>query len=328
MAAQPQKPAWSDDQLPAAVAAATSWRGVMRELGLNPKNGGVTHTVRRHAAWLGLDTSHFKGNRSWSDAVLRQAVAESRTWEEVLIALGLSARAGGERTLVKAHALRLGLDLSHLGQPAPHRAASCELRPDLANLRQAAESLAATWFVLCGCNVAFPAVPDCYDLLVSTSDSMKRVQVKTTTCNTKVGWKATGRQAPLLDREQRVARTVRPRGDRHVLRCRRGSHDLCDSQPCLRRTHANPLALIYEIHRRERVRAHGLCGRARRNLSHRTAGTRRGRVNAALAGSYHVRGGTAEGDPLVVATARHVVHTERRGWAVEGTWHSPLGLRR
>jgi hypothetical protein len=190
MVDQPQKPAWSDDQLPEAVAAATSWRGVMRKLGLNPNNGGVTHTIRRHAAWLGLDTSHFKGNRSWSDAVLRQAVTESRTWEEVLIALGLSARAGGERTLVKAHALRLGLDLSHLGQPAPHRAASCELRPDLANLRQAAESLAATWFVLCGCNVAFPAVPDCYDLLVLTSGGMKRVQVKTTTCNTKVGWKA------------------------------------------------------------------------------------------------------------------------------------------
>lgn len=65
-----QKPAWSDDQLPAAVAAATSWRGVMRELGLNPSNGGTTLTIRRHAAWLGLDTSHFRGNRSWSDAVL------------------------------------------------------------------------------------------------------------------------------------------------------------------------------------------------------------------------------------------------------------------
>lgn len=183
-------PAWSDDQLPAAVAAANSWRGVMRELGLNPNNGGGTLTVRRHAAWLGLDTSHFKGNRSWSDEVLRWAVTDSRTWDEVLTRLGLSSRAGGERVLVKAHALRLGLDLSHLGQPAPHRAAASQLRPDLAHLRQAAESLAATWFVLCGCNVAYPAVPDCYDLLVSASDGLKRVQVKTTTCNTKVGWLA------------------------------------------------------------------------------------------------------------------------------------------
>lgn len=67
---KPLKAAWSDDQLPAAVAAASSWRGVMRQLGLNPNNGGGTLTVRRHAAWLGLDTSHFRGNRTWSDAVL------------------------------------------------------------------------------------------------------------------------------------------------------------------------------------------------------------------------------------------------------------------
>src|SRR6266700_6048531 len=150
---------WSDAQRPAAVTAATSWRGVMRELGLNPANGGITRTIRRRAALLGLDTSHFRGNRSWSDAVLRQAVTEGGTWEEVLTMLGLSSRAGGERTLVKAHALRLGLDVSHLGQASPRTAGPCELEPDLAHLRQAAESLAATWFVLCGRNVAFPVEP-------------------------------------------------------------------------------------------------------------------------------------------------------------------------
>jgi PD-(D/E)XK endonuclease len=180
---------WSDAQLPAAVSAATSWRGVMRELGLNPANGGITRTIRR-AALLGLDTSHFRGNRSWSDAVLRQAVTESGTWEEVLTMLGLSARAGGERTLVKAHALRLGLDVSHLGQASPRAAGPCELEPDLAHLRQAAESLAATWFVLCGRNVAFPVEPDAYDLLVDMPDGMKRVQVKTTTFKSKDGWLA------------------------------------------------------------------------------------------------------------------------------------------
>jgi hypothetical protein len=78
----------------------------MRELGLNPANAGTTRTIRRRAAFLGLDTSHFRGNRSWPDAVLRNAVTDSRTWDEVLTRLGLSSRAGGERTLVKAHALR------------------------------------------------------------------------------------------------------------------------------------------------------------------------------------------------------------------------------
>ena len=120
--------------------------------------------------------------------MLRQAVTEGRTWEGVLTTLGLSTRAGGERALVKAHALRLGLDLSHLGRPELHAAATCELEPDIAHLRRAAESLAATWFTLCGRNVAFPVEPDAYDLLVDMPDGLKRVQVKTTTFKSKDGW--------------------------------------------------------------------------------------------------------------------------------------------
>jgi hypothetical protein len=57
-------------------------------------------------------------------------------------------------------------------------------------LRRAAESLAATWFVLCGRNVAFPVEPDTYDLLVDMPDGLKRVQVKTTTFKSKDGWLA------------------------------------------------------------------------------------------------------------------------------------------
>jgi PD-(D/E)XK endonuclease len=197
---------WSDAQLPAAIAAATSWRGVMRELGLDPANGGVTRTIRRRAALLGLDTSHFRGNRSWSDGVLRQAASDSSTWEEVLTTLGLSARTGGERTLVKAHAVRLGLDVSHLGHPAFPAGNSYQLEPGLTHLRRAAESLAAAWFVLCGRNVAFPVEPDTYDLLVDMPDGMKRVQVKTTTFKSRDGWLAqigrrpysTGNNAPLV----------------------------------------------------------------------------------------------------------------------------------
>ena len=59
--------------------------------------------------------------------MLRQAVAEGHTWEEVLTALGLSAQAGGERTLVRAHAVRLGLDVSGLMVSQP------SLKPMLKN---------------------------------------------------------------------------------------------------------------------------------------------------------------------------------------------------
>jgi hypothetical protein len=187
---------WTDDSLRAAVTAATSWRGVMRELGLNPSNGGVTRTIRGHAARLGLDYSHFRANRSWSDTALRQALAASRTWEEALMSLGLSGRAGGERTLLRGHALRLGIDVSHLGSPAPHAAVASSLQPDLKHLREAAETLAATWFVACGCEVAVPTVPCSYDLLVTTPDGIKRVQVKTTACVTKDGWQVTVSRRP------------------------------------------------------------------------------------------------------------------------------------
>jgi hypothetical protein len=55
-------------------------------------------------------------------------------------------------------------------------------------LRQAAESLAATWFMLCGRDVAFPVEPDAYDLLVDMPAGLKRVQVKTATFKGKDGW--------------------------------------------------------------------------------------------------------------------------------------------
>ena len=186
---------WTDDSLRAAVAAATSWRGVMRELGLNPSNGGVTRTIRGHAARLGLDYSHFRANRAWSDATLRQAITQSRTWDEAMAQLGLTKGDDSSRILIRAHATRLCLDLSHLGRP-DQPAAPSEFTPDLENLRHAAECLAAGWFALCGCGVAFPAIPSPYDLLVTTRDGIRRVQVKSTACNTKDGWQVNVSRRP------------------------------------------------------------------------------------------------------------------------------------
>ena len=58
----------------------------------------------------------------------------------------------------------------------------------LRNLRQAATSLAACWFSLCGFAAAIPIEPTVYDLLVSTPQGIKQVQVKTTTYKGKAGW--------------------------------------------------------------------------------------------------------------------------------------------
>jgi hypothetical protein len=102
---------WSDTQLKDAVATATNWRDVVRALGLRANSAGTIRILKRHVAHLGLDTSHFRGKRSWSDAQLRHAVIHAQSWDELLTTLGLAVRSGDGRIRVKAHAMRLGLDI-------------------------------------------------------------------------------------------------------------------------------------------------------------------------------------------------------------------------
>jgi hypothetical protein len=105
---------WTDVELKDAVAAAANWRDVMRALGLHANSAGAIRIVKRHVVSLGLDTSHFRGKRSWSDAQLRRAVIDAQSWDELLLTLGLAPHSGDGRVRVKAHAMRLRLDLRHL----------------------------------------------------------------------------------------------------------------------------------------------------------------------------------------------------------------------
>jgi hypothetical protein len=175
---------WSDAELTSAVAMSTSWRGLMRALSLPETSPQLILRVKQGVAGLGLDTSHFITPRQWSDAQLKRAVTAARSADELLHSLGLPPGSDAAWTRVKANAIRLGLDLSQLeriSEPA-------DPQPDLSNLRQAATALAACWFSLCGLNTAIPVEPAVYDLLISGSDGIKRVQVKTTTHKSKNGW--------------------------------------------------------------------------------------------------------------------------------------------
>lgn len=159
----------------------------MRELGLCVTSAGSIRIVKRHVSRLGLNTSHFTGQRRWSDAQLRRAVAGAYSWAELLSDLGLIHGSTDDRVRVKAHAARLGLDLARLdgsGSVAPARPA---FKPDTKHLRDAGTAIAAMWFLLCGYNASIPMEPMVYDLLVSMPDGIKRVQVKTTTHYNK-GW--------------------------------------------------------------------------------------------------------------------------------------------
>src|SRR5690242_20473390 len=106
------EPAWSDAQLIEAGPAWRPWLAYMRELGLHETSAGPIRAVRRHATRLGLDTAHFTGQRTWSDASLIQAAPHARTWGSLLAAMGVKSSSLAYRTRVKAHAVRLGVDLS------------------------------------------------------------------------------------------------------------------------------------------------------------------------------------------------------------------------
>lgn len=157
-------------------------------------------SLKKRAADLGIDTSHFTRQRTWSDRHLRQAVAEATSWTAVLRLLGISDRS---RLSVKGHAARLGLDVSHLEPARPERPKELsELEPRLTLLSAGAECFAASWFAVRGVRVAFPTQPASYDLLAVLGDGVRRVQVKTTTCRGRHGsWTVNvGRRPYVLDK--------------------------------------------------------------------------------------------------------------------------------
>lgn len=169
---------YSDDQLTRAVAESRSWRGVLRHLGLKATSGSAMRSVRRHAERLDLDRSHFTGQRRWTDQQLDEAVATSGSWTQVHDRLGLSG--GSSSSIVRNHALRLGLDTQHLAPPLPFRDGPVMPGPQSQRLRRAGALLAAAWFELVGSEVAWPLEPCRYDLLVVRGGETRRVQVKTT----------------------------------------------------------------------------------------------------------------------------------------------------
>jgi hypothetical protein len=168
---------YSDEALIAAVATARSWRGVLRELGLLATSAAAARSVRRNAARLGLDSSHFTGRRRWTEQALADAVAASTSWSAVAKRLGLSG--GSSTSLLKGHALRLGLDASHFGTAPVAAPVRANVQPDLAHLPRAGSLMAATWLTLCGYEISWPLEPARYDLVASRNGSLIRIQVKT-----------------------------------------------------------------------------------------------------------------------------------------------------
>ena len=197
------KRSWSDAQLREAIEDSQSWRAVARALGLKGTSASVVRTIKRHTARLELDVSHFTGQRRWSDRQLREAVVTSTCWAEVMTGLGVADN-GPDRVRVKGHAARLGLDWTHLKSPQHHSEPDEIFHEPVREemLRTAAPAVAMAWFALRGCAAALPVEPQEYDLLVTMTKGIQRVQVKTCVRpNGKGRWSVgVGRRPYVLDK--------------------------------------------------------------------------------------------------------------------------------
>lgn len=195
---------YSDAQLVDAIEASHSWRGVLRALGHSATSASAMRSVRLHADRLGIDYSHFTGQRRWTDRQLAAALPSATSWAQVAEALGLAG--GSSTTTLRGHAARLGLDVAHLAAPRKQPPSVGEIRPEQANLGRAGALLAAGWFELCGHQVSWPLEPCRYDLLVWIGEKAERIQVKTTTVRAGTSWtvwlSTTGKERTPYDPEE------------------------------------------------------------------------------------------------------------------------------
>jgi 5-methylcytosine-specific restriction endonuclease McrA len=110
----PRRPRYTNDQLAIVVAQSSTMHGVLKALGLYP-GGGNYESVRRRMASLGLDATHLERRQSElvsSDVQLRDAVAASRSFAQVLARLG--HKPGGRiQSSVKLRVRAMGLDTDH-----------------------------------------------------------------------------------------------------------------------------------------------------------------------------------------------------------------------
>jgi hypothetical protein len=175
----PLKYTWTDEQLLDAVRSSVCWRDVIRALDIPTNSEGVIRRIKRDAARLDADVSHFRGTRTWDDLQLTQAVDESRSWDDVFAALGLQTPRKETRVRVMGHAIRLGLDVRHLDPKTTVAHSRPDWQVDRMRLRDSATPLAAAWFKLRGCVVSVPEEGAVYDLLAdSPRHGILRIQVK------------------------------------------------------------------------------------------------------------------------------------------------------
>ena len=103
---------WTNQELVAAVAQATSMHQVILALGLSA-SVDTYERVKRVAGEIGLDLSELDG-KSWTPNDLREAVKDAKNMSEVCRRLGIR---GDSKASVNKAAAKHGISLEHLGLP-------------------------------------------------------------------------------------------------------------------------------------------------------------------------------------------------------------------
>jgi HNH endonuclease len=112
---------YTDEDLASALRESRSMSEVLLRIGLVPR-GGNYETVRRHIVLAGLDAGNLRKAvrgrplTACSDAEIRDAVAVSRSFAEVLRTLGV--RPGGNQQRLRKRVAQLRIDVSHFAGQA------------------------------------------------------------------------------------------------------------------------------------------------------------------------------------------------------------------
>lgn len=101
----------NEEKLAAAVRAATSISGVLKELGVHRSSKRI-RLVREAVARAGFDTAHFRKKLGFDDQTLRKAADASRSYRELMEHLGVRL-GGGSYTYLKMRLDRAGICCAH-----------------------------------------------------------------------------------------------------------------------------------------------------------------------------------------------------------------------
>lgn len=121
--------------------------------------------------------------RSYTDDQLREAVAVSLCWADVMEALGKSRKQPPGHT--QKVASRLGLDYSHFDYGykrarKPIEAPESDFTGEATYSGRIGLTIAMRWFLSHGYNVSLPVEVAHYNLIAKSNSGLKKVQVKTT----------------------------------------------------------------------------------------------------------------------------------------------------